>query len=65
MIRRSAIFVALLAVTAALAVPTLARAQSGLSADSKVTVGSPATPPSSVVANDPRATRTGIGAAPS
>ena len=44
MIRRSAIFVALLAVTAALAVPTLARAQSGLSADSKVTVGSPATP---------------------
>ncbi len=41
MIRRSAIFVALLAVTAALAVPTLARAQS---AESKVTVGSPATP---------------------
>ena len=41
MIRRSAIFVALLAVTAALAVPTLARA---FSAESKVTVGSPATP---------------------
>jgi hypothetical protein len=41
MIRRSAIFVALLAVTAALAVPTLAGA---LSAESKVTVGSPATP---------------------
>ena len=44
MIRRSAIFVGVLAVTAGLAVPTLARAQSGLSADSKVTVGSPATP---------------------
>jgi hypothetical protein len=41
MVRRSAILVALLAVTAALAVPTLARA---LSAESKVTVGSPATP---------------------
>jgi hypothetical protein len=41
MIRRSAIFVALLAVTATLAVPTLA---SALSAESKVTVGSPATP---------------------
>jgi hypothetical protein len=41
MIRRSAIFVALLAVTAALAVPSLAGA---LSAESKVTVGSPATP---------------------
>jgi hypothetical protein len=41
MVRRSAIFVALLAVTAALAVPTLA---SALSAESKVTVGSPATP---------------------
>src|SRR5207247_9030597 len=41
MIRRTAIFAALLTVTAALAVPTLARAQS---ADSKVTVGSPATP---------------------
>src|SRR2546427_13051798 len=41
MIRRSAIFVASLAVTAALAVPTLARAQSP---ESKVTVGSPTTP---------------------
>jgi hypothetical protein len=41
MIRRSAIFAASLAVTAALAVPTLAYAQS---TDSKVTVGSPATP---------------------
>src|SRR6266571_7496172 len=41
MIRRSAIIVASLAVTAALAVPTLARAQS---ADSKVTARSPATP---------------------
>src|SRR6266542_1259501 len=41
MVRRSVILVALLAVTAALAVPTLARAQS---AESKVTVGSPATP---------------------
>src|ERR1700758_1831887 len=41
MIRRTAIFAALLTVAAALAVPTLARAQS---ADSKVTVGSPATP---------------------
>src|SRR6476646_6172053 len=44
MIRRSAIFVGVLAVTATLAVPTLALAQSGLSADSKVTVGSPVTP---------------------
>src|SRR5262249_37293625 len=41
MIRRSAIIAASLAVTATPAVPTLARAQS---ADSKVTVGSPATP---------------------
>src|SRR6266702_2583997 len=41
MVRRSAIFVALLAFTAALAVPTVAGA---LSAESKVTVGSPATP---------------------
>src|SRR5215469_3183236 len=44
MIRRSAILVASLTVTAALAVPTLARAQPGLSPDSKVTVGSPTTP---------------------
>ncbi|MGN6173333.1 MAG: hypothetical protein ACTHPS_10310, partial [Streptosporangiaceae bacterium] len=41
MVRRSAIFVALLAVAAVLAVPALA---SALSAESKVTVGSPATP---------------------
>src|SRR6266487_895378 len=41
MVRRSAIFVALLALTAALAVPTVAGA---VSAESKVTVGSPATP---------------------
>jgi hypothetical protein len=41
MIRRTAIFAASLAVTAALAVPTLARAQS---ADTKVTVGSPTAP---------------------
>ena len=41
MIRRSAIFVALLASTAALAVPALA---SGASNEAKVTVGSPPTP---------------------
>jgi len=41
MIRRSAIFVALLASTAALAVPALA---SGASTEAKVTVGSPPTP---------------------
>src|SRR5215510_8782479 len=41
MIRRSAIFVALLASTAALAVPALAN---GASTETKVTVGSPPTP---------------------
>jgi hypothetical protein len=41
MVRRSAIFVALLASTAALAVPALA---SGASTEAKVTVGSPTTP---------------------
>src|SRR5436305_5305502 len=50
MIRRTAIFAALLTVTAALAVPTLARAQS---ADSKVTVGSPATPYLPNASNEP------------
>ncbi len=41
MVRRSAMFVALLASTAILAVPTLA---SAASTEAKVTVGSPATP---------------------
>ena len=41
MVRRSALFVALLSLTAALAVPTVAGAASS---ESKVTVGSPATP---------------------
>ena len=41
MVRRSALFVALLSLTAALAVPTLAGAASD---EAKVTVGSPPTP---------------------
>src|SRR6266487_2547219 len=50
MVRRSAIFVALLALTAALAVPTVAGA---VSAESKVTVGSPATPYLPKASNEP------------